>query len=742
MKLLKIKILLNHYKIKLHQYHLIKLNKMAANYLLLTPCCVGSLPLKFITNGIVPGVYNYTGILVQDSFGNDLVPNQCYTASLPAQPPLGLINAPLLATFTLVSGGCGDTANCGCIASPCQCSTAINLATVAAQLRYIDCNGNIQLTEILNPGDRSLKYCVKQWLTGGDILDYGACIDGACPTPPCYTLYSCDGSIIPFNSVSDLSLYSNTGVSVTLVEYPDICFLVYDNISSNCLDPQVVTFNAMGVDCCASTCYYVNTGSITYVSADLIVDAIGPLKFCSDIYPVVDALNGSTVTTFGACIDELCPQSCYVLTDCDGLADPIYTTSESVLPFLGTGAAFHINGYTNCWTVTTSKEDCACAINIVITTTYVDCATCAGYTSYKLTDCANSANVMYTSTDLSVYVNQVIEQACPGCWYVEEFFLQPPSNTAIVVTNSFINCTTCEQTYYLLTDCTSVEPDIITTTDLSANIGDVITLDWCPETCWQVSETRNHTSSTVVFLKGAYITCDECLIDVLPCTCQTVKLINPCVYYNINVPILFVGVITYTDCLGVIHDINIPQHKNEITIPFCGSKNQQFNIPYTVIDNVNCNMLSWIDCNGIIQTSRSGMLLNEISPKTCVKKWLMPQDQYEYTIYGDCTNVDKTFNCPVVPEIVRTVRPGYNTPTCTIDHYEEIVCSFADAMYSNALEKRYGITSCCPEDREKWELKYELINLATLVNPDYTCVSSGTCCDTPISSSSGTCNNQ
>jgi hypothetical protein len=715
---------------------------MAANYLLLTPCCVNLVPLKFITNGIVPGVYNYTGVLVQDSFGNDLIPNQCYTASLPAQPPLGLINAPLLATFTLISGGCGDTVNCGCIALPCQCSRATNLLTQPVTLRYIDCFGLLQETPVLAPSETSEKYCVREWITGSNIEIFGDCIDNTCPTPPCYTLYSCDGSKVPFNTTTDLSVYSNTGISITLVEYPGVCFLVYNNTSSDCLDPQVVTFNALGVDCCVSTCYYVNTGSITYVSAGLIVNAIGPLKFCSDIYPVVDALNGSIVTEFGSCIDDLCLESCYILTDCDGLADPIYTTSVSVLPFLGTGAAFHINGYTNCWTVATSIEDCACAINIVITTTYVDCETCAGYTSYKLTDCANSANVMYTSTDLSLYVNQVIEQDCPGCWYVEEFFLQPPSNTAIVVTNTFVNCTTCEQTYYLLTDCAGVEPNIITTTDLSTLLNNIITLDWCPETCWHIEITREHNPSTLVFIKDQYRTCEECFIDVLPCVCQTATLVNPCVYYNIIVPMLFVGVITYTDCVGVIHDVNIPIHKNQLYINFCGPNGQQFELPFTIENNIDCNFLSWIDCNGITVHSRTNMLLNEISPKTCVKKWLMPEGLYEYTIYGDCTLVDNIFNCPVVPEIVRTVRPGYNTPTCTIDHYEEIVCSFADAMYSNALEKRYGITSCCPEDREKWELKYELINLAALVNPDYTCVSSGTCCDTPVSSSSGTCNNQ
>lgn len=719
---------------------------MAPGYLQFIPCCKlpGYVGLSFAFDPlIIPGTYIYTGPPFPDSNGRLIIAGTCYTITVQNQPPLGLVLPPNISTLTLVPGGCADLVNCGCTSVPCQCSRATNPTTLTQPLRYIDCYGVQQVTELLAYLETSEKYCVREWVTGVNIETFGTCLGNECPSPPCYTLYSCDGSEVPFNTSTDLSAYSDTGVSITLTEYPDVCFLVYENASSDCLDPQVVTFDAMGVDCCASTCYYVNIGSITYVDADgLIVDAIGPLKFCSDIYPVVDALNGSIVTEFGACIDNICPEVCYLLTDCDGLADPIYTTSVSVLPFLGTGAAFHINGYTNCWTVDVSMEDCACAISIVITTTYVDCTTCAGYTSYKLTDCANSANIIYTSTDLSLYVNQVIEQDCPGCWFVEEFFLQPPSNTAIVVTNTFVNCTTCEQTYYLLTDCAEVEPNIITTTDLSANIGGIITLDWCPETCWQVSETRDHTPSTIVFVKDQYETCEECFIDVLPCVCQTATLVNPCVYYNIIVPMLFVGVITYTDCLGEIHDINIPIHKDQLYINFCGPNGQQFELPFTIENNIECNFLSWIDCNGITQISRTGMLLNEVSPKTCVKKWLMPEGLYEYTIYGDCTLVDNIFNCPVVPEIVRTVRPGYNTPTCTIDHYEKIACSFADAMYSNALEKRYGITSCCPEDIEKWELKYEIIEFAALVDPNYICTPVSTCCDPLPSPSPGSCNNQ
>jgi hypothetical protein len=51
-----------------------------------------------------------------------------------------------------------------------------------------------------------------------------------------------------------------------------------------------------------------------------------------------------------------------------------------------------------------------------------------------------------------------------------------------------------------------------------------------------------------------------------------------------------------------------------------------------------------------------------------------------------------------------------------------ITCNFADVMYKIVLEKRYGITNCCPEEIDKWILKKELIDLQALKDPDYSCL--------------------
>ena len=133
------------------------------------------------------------------------------------------------------------------------------------------------------------------------------------------------------------------------------------------------------------------------------------------------------------------------------------------------------------------------------------------------------------------------------------------------------------------------------------------------------------------------------------------------------------------------------------------------------------------------------MEVGETSEKICLKKWIfpnLPDGQFLYPEYfGNCQN-------GVCPQPVfknnRTVRPGYNTPVCTPNKYDEITCRFADIMYKVVLEKRYGITNCCPDEDDKWLVQKELIDLQALKDPNYNCPS----CPCPCNSGKtcSTCN--
>jgi hypothetical protein len=107
-------------------------------------------------------------------------------------------------------------------------------------------------------------------------------------------------------------------------------------------------------------------------------------------------------------------------------------------------------------------------------------------------------------------------------------------------------------------------------------------------------------------------------------------------------------------------------------------------------------------------------------------------------IYGLCQ-----FGVCPHPEIKnnRTVRPGYNTPGCNPDRYDEITCHFADILYKIVLEKRYGITNCCPDDDEKWLVLKELIDLQALKDPNYICPDCPCTCNSGKSYSSCNCGN-
>ena len=77
------------------------------------------------------------------------------------------------------------------------------------------------------------------------------------------------------------------------------------------------------------------------------------------------------------------------------------------------------------------------------------------------------------------------------------------------------------------------------------------------------------------------------------------------------------------------------------------------------------------------------------------------------------------------------------SPICTPEKYDMITCNFADVMYKIVLEKRYGITNCCPEEDQKWIVKKELIDLQALKDPDYECSECG--CNSHPSNNCSTC---
>ena len=498
------------------------------------------------------------------------------------------------------------------------------------------------------------------------------CIDatpGFCPDCPaqCYALYSCDGSIPPITTNTDLSAYVGTSALIQVTADGGFdCYMV--TLAPDCFN----AISIIGVDgdipcTCDCECYeIIGSAKLEYVDCDgnpVSTFVNGYWKDCSRVYPFTNPAPGPnlSITNHGDCVDGLCPSQCFELIDCDGILDSIYSTAQSLSPFAILGQVVQIQGYDNCWIVN-NVVDCDCAIDVVVLQAYDSCEECNPDPNYKLVNCDDSNAIIYTSSNLSAYVDQVVQLGndCPGCWIVYEYPNPIPSDVPTTVTEAFDDCEACKAIYYVLSDCANIEADVITSTDLSAYVGQIITLEWCPTICWSVAISQTSLNfGTIGDISQEFDTCDECLTS-FPCVCSRIKN----------------------------HD--------------------------TVAHNYD-----YLDCEGVVQTIT--LLSGERSERICMAHWLSsyPTDYVEY--FGDCTLVGDTHTCP--PQIYpkRPVNPGYVTPICSTEKYEKITCKAAEILYKQVLTLRYGISNCCPEEDNKWLVKKQLIDLQALKDPAYVC---------------------
>jgi len=492
------------------------------------------------------------------------------------------------------------------------------------------------------------------------------CGDEEITCPPCqpvtYDLWPCDETLLPVTTDTDLSAYVD-GFATIQVDADGGFDCYYVSLSTD--STNVVTVVVDGdVPCtCECTCYeIIGSAKLRYVDCDGNAQSTtvsGYWKECSLVYPVTSPAPGPNliITNNGPCIDGLCPTQCFELIDCDGILDPIYSTAQSLSPFATLGQVVQIEGYDNCWIVD-SVVDCDCAINVVVLQAYDTCQECNPDPNYLLTNCDDQTTIIYTSTDLSTYVNQVVElnPDCPGCWIVSEVNGPIPSDVPISVSVAFDDCEACKTTYYVLSDCAEIEADIITLTDLSDYVGQTITLEWCPTTCWTVAVSLTSLNAGILGdISQEFDDCEECLTS-FPCVCSRIKN----------------------------HDV--------------------------IAHNYD-----YLDCEGEVQTIT--LLSGERSERICLAHWLSsyPTDYVEY--FGACTNGE----CPPQIYPKRHVRPGYVTPICSTEKYEKITCKSAEILYKQVLTLRYGISNCCPEEDDKWLIKKQLIDLQALRDPAYVC---------------------
>jgi photosystem II stability/assembly factor-like uncharacterized protein len=80
-----------------------------------------------------------------------------------------------------------------------------------------------------------------------------------------------------------------------------------------------------------------------------------------------------------------------------------------------------------------------------------------------------------------------------------------------VVNEVFDSCEDCKKKCYILRDCERILPDQIVANDFSTMVGQVIKIEECPNTCWEIIECEDCECDCVKIVTDTYISCEDCL---------------------------------------------------------------------------------------------------------------------------------------------------------------------------------------------------------------------------------------
>lgn len=280
------------------------------------------------------------------------------------------------------SGAADDIAVEDVAPRPCVCRCFTIVTDSGIKGMYIDCDGNLQKI-ISNTSFCSLVVPLIESAAGPyEIVEGGDCVDGECPIL-CFELTECTTGEVITSQSQGLAQYFISGEVIELVGHPG-CWEVTSDDARDCTCPVDLTVTIVHDGC---------------------AECIGVIA--------------------------------YKLTNCENDLDIKYTyndLSEYVGQTLRTDCGCYLVELIDFQPTSTSP--------IVIISSFNNCTECLR-PYYMLTDCNEVEATVYTFTDLSAYVGQVINiKGCDTCW--EVFDTDTPINPGVVtVTNSFELCEDC-----------------------------------------------------------------------------------------------------------------------------------------------------------------------------------------------------------------------------------------------------------------------------------------------------------
>lgn len=274
---------------------------------------------------------------------------------------------------------------------------------------------------------------------------------------------------------------------------------------------------------------------------------------------------------------------------------------------------------------------------------------------YLLTNCETLTTIV-VSNNLASSVGQVVSLVeYPGCWTVSIAQNCTGSVVVTVVTTS-ATCVECIGTCYLLVPCDPLGVNILTNTNLAAQLGMVITIQGSTQ-CYVVNTSPGCNGAIPVVLVQTYATCIDCH--------PTCYLLTDCETGN--------QIITSQDLSAYVQQV--------IKLQNCPDK-------CWTVDTVP-------DCTGSVPT---------IPPILSV-----------HIACDDCLGVLPPEPLKLRP---RRIKPGYDTPGCPPAYTEKVSCNFADQTWDYMASIRYGINSCCEADLDKWTIKKQILDLKAIFDPE------------------------
>lgn len=366
----------------------------------------------------------------------------------------------------------------------------------------------------------------------------------------------------------------------------------------------------------------------------------------------------------------------YKLTSCDGLITRIVTDSFEgdilLNDNIGNFISFQVELNTFCGYLELYQTDITPEDYVEIT----PLETCYCNNCYTLTNCSTGESFNTTQNLFPYFIQEKLVQFkdLKGCWEItinEDSEDCECANTLIVI-NTFEKdeCLVCNPlTYYKLTSCESSGISKYTDQDLSDYLGKVVNLENC-EGCWIVESTLSIPNNlTTVNILNSFDNCAIC---------------NSTFYKLTNCEDLQDVIFTYSNLSSYVG--------KTVKIKYCTS--------CFTVESANSN----IDIISSYQTV--DVTQSFLTCDLCTTPIIIPEE----------------------PSIkLQYVQPNLITYSCSLKEYTNRSCDFATYYYQEVISSKLGVKFCCTKDKLDSTIKYELLLLDMITDPNYTCTTTCSC---------------